>query len=88
MGLFQHRPEEPTEWGGLPSEPLEPAGPADLLPEGGALDAAAVAAPLLDIPLLGDIPRRETISIIGVPAESPHHAETPLADASPDGDGD
>lgn len=24
MGLFQHRPEEPTEWAGLPSEPLEP----------------------------------------------------------------
>lgn len=24
MGLFQHRPEEPTEWGGLPAEPWEP----------------------------------------------------------------
>ena len=24
MGLFASRPEEPTEWAGLPSEPLEP----------------------------------------------------------------
>lgn len=23
MGLFASRPEEPTEWAGLPSEPLE-----------------------------------------------------------------
>ena len=83
MGLFQHRPEEPTEWGGLPSEPLEPSGPADLLPESGSN-----GTPLLDIPLFGDVPRRETISIVGTPADPPHQAEVPVADASPDGDGD
>lgn len=32
MGIFQSRPEEPTEWAGLPSEPWEPAAPADVLP--------------------------------------------------------
>ena len=31
MGLFSPRPEEPTEWAGLPSEPLEPRSPADRL---------------------------------------------------------
>jgi len=32
MGLFQHRPEEPTEWTGLPSEPWEPRSPNEELP--------------------------------------------------------
>lgn len=83
MGLFQHRPEEPSEWGGLPSEPREPGGPADLLPETVALDG-----PLLDIPLFGEVPRRETITLVGTPTEPPAHTEVPPVDASPDGDGD
>lgn len=37
MGLFTQRPEEPSEWGGLPSEPLEPANPIDRLGEGPAV---------------------------------------------------
>ena len=56
MGLFQHRPEEPTEWGGLPSEPLEPD-PAGILPP----------APDLDIPLFGEVPARQTIAYTAEP---------------------
>ena len=37
MGLFVQRPEDPSEWGGLPSEPLEPTNPIDRLGEGPAL---------------------------------------------------
>ncbi|MFE1644751.1 hypothetical protein ACFM35_04125 [Microbacterium sp. P01] len=38
MGLFSSRPEEPTEWAGLPSEPLSEKSPAEQL-----ADAAASA---------------------------------------------
>lgn len=39
MGLFASRPEEPSEWAGIPSEPLE-ADPSANLPTGGpVLDA-------------------------------------------------
>ncbi|MFS0867245.1 hypothetical protein AB3M83_07915 [Microbacterium sp. 179-B 1A2 NHS] len=31
MGLFSSRPEEPSEWAGLPSEPLPPRTEAELL---------------------------------------------------------
>lgn len=47
MGIFQSRPEEPTEWGGLPSEPWEPREPTEILPppvdDLGILGAAGVA---------------------------------------------
>ncbi|WP_299087040.1 hypothetical protein [uncultured Microbacterium sp.] len=47
MGIFQSRPEEPTEWGGLPSEPWEPREAAEILPppvdDLGILGAAGVA---------------------------------------------
>lgn len=47
MGIFQSRPEEPSEWGGLPSEPLDARGPAEVLPppvdDLGILGAAGVA---------------------------------------------
>ncbi|MET0736259.1 MAG: hypothetical protein ABWY55_11560 [Microbacterium sp.] len=33
MGLFQHRPEDPTEWAGLPSEPLHDEWAAERLPD-------------------------------------------------------
>jgi len=40
MGLFAHRPEEPTEWAGLPSEPARHETAAERLPEpSSALDA-------------------------------------------------
>lgn len=32
MGIFQSRPEEPSEWGGLPAEPWEPRQPTEVLP--------------------------------------------------------
>lgn len=62
MGLFQQRPEEPSEWAGLPAEPWEPRGPADLLEESGGL-AASVA----EIPLFGEIPSRTTIAYTVAP---------------------
>lgn len=47
MGIFQSRPEEPSEWGGLPAEPAEPREPAEILPpvmdDLGVLGAAGVA---------------------------------------------
>jgi hypothetical protein len=67
MGLFQHRPEEPTEWGGLPSEPLDVSDPADLLPD----------ATSLDIPLFGDLPTRSTIAFTAEPFDAPHPAGLP-----------
>lgn len=51
MGLFQQRPEDPTEWAGLPAEPWEPASPASQLTD----DTAP--------PLLGDIRGTETVAI-------------------------
>lgn len=33
MGLFTQRPEEPSEWAGLPSEPARPTSGAELLPD-------------------------------------------------------
>ncbi|WJM17091.1 hypothetical protein [Microbacterium arborescens] len=32
MGLFMQRPEEPSEWAGLPSEPVRRTSNAELLP--------------------------------------------------------
>ena len=33
MGLFTQRPEEPSEWAGLPAEPHRRGGAADELPD-------------------------------------------------------
>jgi hypothetical protein len=38
MGLFSQRPEEPTEWAGLPSEPARVESSADRLPEAAPVD--------------------------------------------------
>lgn len=61
MGIFQQRPEEPTEWAGLPAEPWEPVSPAARLDE----------QPPAEIPLLGPIPRLETIAIALEPVAPP-----------------
>lgn len=76
MGLFQQRPEEPTEWGGLPAEPWEPGGPAETLAE----------TSTFDIPLFGEIPRRESIAYTAAPPED-EPGEAPSATAGAD-DGD
>ncbi len=34
MGLFTQRPEEPSEWAGLPAEPQRPRSGAEMLPAG------------------------------------------------------
>ncbi|MFS0732684.1 hypothetical protein ABC304_11840 [Microbacterium sp. 1P10UB] len=55
MGLFASRPEEPSEWAGLPSEPAEPGSPAETLeaPVGIGLDSVlgasvtSIAVPLV-----------------------------------------
>jgi hypothetical protein len=39
MGLFMQRPEEPSEWAGLPGEPVRPRSPAEVLPDDGSADA-------------------------------------------------
>lgn len=55
MGLFTQRPEEPTEWAGLPSEPLEQRSPADRLSTDESVDVlglvtgAGVASISVDI---------------------------------------
>lgn len=49
MGLFSHRPEEPTEWAGLPSEPAAPESLAERLTDAASLDVAVAAAD----PILG-----------------------------------
>jgi len=52
MGLFQHKPEDPTEWAGLPSEPLEPLSAAERLDDGPKADALTLGdATSLTIPL-------------------------------------
>ena len=57
MGLFASRPEEPTEWAGLPSEPLtadslEPLPPDTLATDaGGLFGIAPVESIAISIPL-------------------------------------
>ena len=42
VGLFQHRPEEPTEWAGLPSEPARIESDAQRLREPAPVDPSTV----------------------------------------------
>ena len=59
MGLFVQRPEEPTEWAGLPSEPLPPRSLAEQLADahgddpvglvtGDAVRSISVSVPIQD----------------------------------------
>ncbi len=58
MGIFQSRPEEPTEWGGLPDEPLDAQHPSEVLPppvdDLGIFGAAGVAVSVPVEVLAGD----------------------------------
>ncbi len=67
MGLFQQRPEEPTEWGGLPSEPLQPRSAAEQLGDAPPID--------LDLPLLDELPGTETIAVAVVSVDLSADAE-------------
>jgi len=59
MGLFVQRPEEPSEWAGLPGEPLRPRSRAEALPDNGPVDVAATSlAGLISIPL--EVPHPES----------------------------
>ncbi len=59
MGIFQQRPEEPTEWAGLPSDPWEPRSPSEVLPppvEGA--DLLGATSVTIEVPL--DLPSADT----------------------------
>lgn len=66
MGIFQSRPEDQDEWGGLPAEPWEPRQPTEVLPP--PVDAVGIGGPgALDITVpiqvyidaTGDAPKLE-----------------------------
>jgi len=40
MGLFSHRPQDPVEWAGLPSEPERPESAAERLDTAPPVDAS------------------------------------------------
>lgn len=56
MGIFQQRPEEPTEWAGLPAEPWEPDPAETLLPRSSTVagdastSSTSITIDLTDIP--------------------------------------
>lgn len=51
MGIFQSRPEEPSEWAGLPAEPWEPRVPGEVLPpDAGDLGILSPAGISLSVP--------------------------------------
>lgn len=52
MGLFVQRPEEPSEWAGLPGEPVRPRSRAEELPDDTAPEASPVSLlGLVDAPV-------------------------------------
>ncbi len=52
MGLFTQRPEEPSEWAGLPGEPVRPRSRAEELPDDTAPEASPVSLlGLVDAPV-------------------------------------
>ncbi|MFJ4039114.1 hypothetical protein ACIPVB_13670 [Microbacterium sp. NPDC090007] len=52
MGLFTQRPEEPSEWAGLPGEPARPLSRAEELPDDAATGASPVSLlGLVDAPI-------------------------------------
>lgn len=67
MGLFVQRPEEPSEWGGLPGEPVRPRTQAELLSDD---DQSAPPNALLGLADAG------TMSVV-----IPLHLPNDLADA-------
>ncbi len=62
MGLFVQRPEEPSEWAGLPGEPVRARTAAEMLPDDDQPDASPAA-------LLGLVDG--SVASIEVPIPSP-----------------
>ncbi len=57
MGIFQSRPEEPTEWAGLPAEPWEPRAASEVLPPPvGDLGLFGAAGAGLSVPIEAYLP--------------------------------
>lgn len=79
MGLFASRPEEPTDWAGLPGEPLR-RDPADALPADGAADASPAGL----LGLTGTPATSIAIPLTDAAADAPGADARP--DADPDGD--
>ena len=46
MGLFQSRPEQPQDWGGLPAEPYNPAHDNARLDDAGDVSATSLGGAL------------------------------------------
>ena len=73
MGLFAARPEEPTEWAGLPSEPLTADSLGPLPPDtaataaGGLFGIAPVESIAISIPLtpFADSPEDDAVEDAG-----------------------
>lgn len=79
MGLFQSRPEEPTEWAGLPAEPWDEPSPSEQLAGPTEASPAAIDLTALRAP--------EGHAYVAVPIEPvPFVTGTEASDA--DGDGD
>lgn len=61
MGMFTQRPEEPTEWAGLPSEPLRPRNAAERLDDAPPVD--------LGLPSAGDGAVESIVIPVTAPAD-------------------
>lgn len=72
MGMFSSRPEEPTEWAGLPSEPLRERSAAEQLDADTAAEAAALNT------------ATSPITSISIPIAMPDPSE--MVDGGADGD--
>lgn len=76
MGLFTQRPEEPSEWAGLPSEPIRPKSGAELLSD---------EAPPADA--LGSLLGRGGVSSISIPLAVPAPGDDGPGETVPPGSG-
>lgn len=71
MGLFVQRPEEPSEWAGLPGEPARPRTRAELLPD----DEQPAALPTALLGLAGTTTTSVSISLDGSGSVDAAHAD-------------
>lgn len=70
MGMFTQRPEEPTEWAGLPSEPLDPEWISQQLSGATAgPDSTLLAGGVTSVALSIDMPSTDDADTAGTPHE-------------------